>query len=342
MRATQPMPFTGFLSFFTKKLRLSNPWNYKVPFLISIPYFIFLIRSLPFENPLFAILASIAVIIGVAGIGYLTNDLGDRKKDALISKQNATSRLSVFNIVLLFVLFLAFALVPWFYLPFTRYSLLLLCWQFVLFCIYAFPPFRLKEKGFWGVMTDSLYAHVNPALLASYTFYLFGYVFFSSFIYFLITLCTWQFILGIRNIIFHQLKDLSDDLSSGTSTFVTTLGKTKATRLCSRYLLPLEVIAFLGFCAFVSTFNYWFALLVPAYWAVVLMANKRQLSQMNFRDRAYVLLDDLYIKWLPLFTLTLLCIEHPYFWPVLILHFVLFRSGIKSFFLNKLNFPENG
>mgnify|MGYP007073577543 FL=1 len=32
----------SFLLFFIKKLRLSNPWNYKVPFLIAIPYLILL------------------------------------------------------------------------------------------------------------------------------------------------------------------------------------------------------------------------------------------------------------------------------------------------------------
>lgn len=342
MRTVHTLSLTDFLSFFTKKLRLSNPWNYKIPFLISIPYFVFLMRSRPFEQPIYSIMVSVCVIIGVAGIGYLTNDLGDRQKDALISKQNATSRLSVYNITLLFTLFLAFALCPWLYLPFTLCSLLLLFFQLFLFCIYAFRPFRLKEKGLWGVLTDSFYAHVNPAILASYTFYMFGYVFLENFTCFLISLCLWQFILGIRNIIFHQVKDYADDISSGTKTFVTVSGKAKAINLCVRYLLPLEIVTFFIFSVFISTFSYLFISMVLIYWIIVYIKTKHKLHAMDYRDRAYVFLDDLYIKWVPLFILTILSIKDTSFLPVLIMHFLIFRSGIKSFLSNNLNVLKNG
>src|SRR5687768_476539 len=83
----------NFLFFFTKKLRLSNPWNYKVPFLLSIPYLVLLVGGYNEGKSFYAILASLSVIIGIAGFGYLTNDLGDRQKDQMINKENVTGQI---------------------------------------------------------------------------------------------------------------------------------------------------------------------------------------------------------------------------------------------------------
>ena len=174
------------------------------------------------------ILASICTIVGIAGFGYLTNDLGDKDKDKAIQKENVTSDLSLFNLVVLFVLFLLLAIAPWFYFPMRKWSYLLLFTQFFLFYIYAFPPFRFKEKGILGVVVDALYAHVNPAILAAYTFHLFtgeGYQNFTSFI---ILLGVWQLFVGIRGILFHQHKDYLNDINSGTRTFVNEYWKTKS------------------------------------------------------------------------------------------------------------------
>jgi 4-hydroxybenzoate polyprenyltransferase len=323
-----------FFGFFTKKLRLSNPWNYKVPFLICVPYFLFLLgNNNSSKHSFYNILASITIIIGVSGIGYLTNDIGDRKKDALVQKHNVASNLSGLNLIILMFFFLTLVLMPWYYLPFNKMSILLLMFQIFLFCLYSLPPFRLKEKGLWGILTDSLYAHVNPALLAAYTFYLLGYVSFHNFIQFVLFLCLWQFILGIRNIFFHQIKDYENDISSGTNTFVTTYGKLKSINLCENWLLPIEVASFLLFSIFILKFNSLLILLITGYWILVFVKNKNIISQFNFRDRANLFLDNLYIKWLPLAVLTALCIKSIYFCPLIILHFLIFRNGIKSFLL---------
>ena len=116
----------AFFEFFTKKLRLSKPWNYKIPLLISIPYFVFLIGNVSSFHPFNSILASIIVVIGVAGLGYLTNDLGDRKKDALISKDNFSNNLSPYLIIFLIFTFILLTFLPWLYLPFNIKSFYLL------------------------------------------------------------------------------------------------------------------------------------------------------------------------------------------------------------------------
>ncbi len=325
-----------FFVFFSKRLRLSNPWNYKIPFLITIPYLVFLIGSTASFQPIFSILVSIAIIIGVAGIGYLTNDLGDRKKDALILKPNSTQNLGLPSIVFLLVFFLLLIIAPWFYLPFDRLSLILLSVQIILFVVYAFPPLRLKERGFLGVLTDALYAHVVPAVLSSYTFYKFGFCSEKHFLVFVIILCAWQLILGIRNILFHQLKDYSDDIKSQTRTFVTYFGEEKSKLLCRNLLLPFEIFYFFIFALYISYLAWPFLPLLVVFWLFRYMKNKQKIKQLTFRDFAYVFLDDLYIKWIPMVVLILLSLKSLYFLPILVLHFVLFRNEIKSLLISKL------
>lgn len=323
-----------FLFFFTKKLRLSNPWNFKVPLLISIPYIVFLLSG--HHQCVFpAVLASVLIITGVAGIGYLTNDLGDRHKDGLIGKENATAQLSVPAIVFLFVLFMLLAIAPWFYLPVRRWSVGLLVMQFLLFYVYAFPPFRFKERGFLGVITDAGYAHINPALLAAYTFYLYTGKAFAGFYTFMLLLATWQLVLGIRNILFHQVKDHDKDIESGTHTFVTGTGIAKTTVLLKTILLPLETVLFIAFAGLITFYLPFFLPVIVLYWLFVTKQFVKNIKTKGFRDYAYLYLDDLYIKWVPLIVLTGLVMRSVNFLPVLVLHFLIFRTDIKTFLMNR-------
>lgn len=318
------------LLFFAKKLRLSNPWKFKAPVLMAVPYLVFLMSGDTGRHALTAVLASVTIIVGVAGLGYLSNDLGDREKDAAIQKENATIGLALSSIVLLFLLFLALATAPWLYLPFTWQSLYLLLFQLFLFYAYAFRPLRLKERRFLGVIADALYAHLVPTLLAAYTFYTLTGRHMAQDLLLLSVLCTWQLILGIRNICFHQLKDHDNDTASGTSTFVTHYGLQKTTVFITTYILPLELLSFLAFTVLVSCSFPLFAVVIAAYWLYKFLAERKTLSHFNYRDYAYKFLDDLYIQWLPLALLLLLCFRSFYFLPVLMLHLLLFRSELKT------------
>ena len=323
-----------FLLFFTKKLRLSNPWNFKVPLLVSIPYLVFLLSGQS-GSAFPAILASVMIITGVAGTGYLTNDLGDRHKDSLVQKENATAQLSAPALVFLFLLFMLLAIAPWFYLPVNAISICLLALQFLLFYVYAFPPFRFKERGFLGVLADAGYAHINPALLAAYTFYLYTGRAAAGFDTFMFLLAAWQLMLGCRNILFHQVKDHDKDIESGTHTFVTGTGIAKTTALLKRMLLPLETALFIAFAGFITLYLPFFLPVIVLYWLFVTKQFIKNIHAKSFRDYAYLYLDDLYIKWLPLIVLTGLVMQSVNFLPVLVLHFLIFRTDIKTFLLNR-------
>ena len=320
-----------YLFFFSKSLRLSNPWNYKVPVLISFTYLVLLLANYTQLNVFFAFISSLFIIIGVAGIGYTSNDLGDRKQDKSINRQNILTQLSPFKIVGLFVLFFALAIFPWFYLPFNLFSLIFFSSELLLFFLYALPPFRFKELGFLGVLTDSLYAHVLPALLASYTFFLFTKQSILSSQVLLMCLLTWQFFLGLRNILFHQLSDLNDDLVSATRTFVTKMGEKRAKKL-TVILILLELSCFLFFLSVLFTKNQIIYLPIMAvfFWLWAVFKYKGKLLNSDFRTLTYLFLDDLYVKWMPLAILIQLCTISNVYVLLLILHIVLFKNDIKG------------
>lgn len=321
---------TQKLNFFTKKLRLSNPWNYKVPLLITFPYLLILVSTQKNPHAFYAILASVLIIVGVAGLGYLSNDLGDKNKDTLIEKQNATSELTSVGLVFLFVLFFLLAIVPWAFMPLGKWTFVLLSGQFVLFYVYAFPPFRLKERGIFGVVADACYAHLIPAILASYTFFLYGEKSFQNMYTLLVLLGLWQFVLGLRNILFHQVNDMENDMLSDTLTFAMTYGKKRTENLLQKIVLPLEVLLFSVFVAWLSHYMFLLATGIVLYWGFTAIQLKFRIKQLGVRQFAYTFLDDVYIKWVPLFVLLELVFTQPLYFPILIMHVLLFKNGFKT------------
>ena len=329
-----------FLLFFTKKLRLSNPWNFKAPLLITFPYLVMLLSNDMATHAFLAVIVSIVVIIGVAGLGYLSNDLGDRKKDARIGKENVLIGMPWSGLLVLFLLFFAFTLLPWLYLPFNSISGLLLALQLGLFFLYAMPPFRLKERGVLGLVSDALYGHALPAVLAAYTFYLFCGAQMVNFKAFLLLLFSWQSVQGVRNILFHQIKDFESDQKSGTATFVTSRGLEPSLKLVKTRLLPAEVLLFALFLTGIwFLWGHWMlTLFALGHTLACLFRYRKQWASMDYRARAYACLDDFYILWLPLLVLLLMCLESRHFWPILVLHLLLFKNGIKSNL--KFKFPK--
>ena len=72
-----------FVDLVYRRLRLRNPWNYKAPLLISLPYFMIAVGRVPWDRALLGILAALCTIAGIAGAAYFINDLGDARSDLL-------------------------------------------------------------------------------------------------------------------------------------------------------------------------------------------------------------------------------------------------------------------
>jgi len=277
------------------------------------------------------------------GFGYLTNDLADRKKDVLAGKPNGTANLSSTSVIILVGLFLAIAIFPWCYLPMDVVSVICITAEFALFVLYAFPPFRLKERGFLGVITDALYAHVVPGFLASWTFYLVGEKAFNDFFYFVIALSIWQLFSGIRNIVSHHYKDFDNDISSGTKTFATSIGKDKTYLLMKRVFVPLEVLSFIGFLVIVQLeIDYLFVVLIGFFFLAWSNFQNGE-SDTPLKHFTNTFLDRFYIHWFPYIVIFALVFTNMEFWWLLVFHFLIFHpliGRITQRFKSKRNEPE--
>lgn len=326
-----------FYHFLTKSLRLSKPWKYKVPLLIAFPYFMVLNGNLAHSIFLESILAAFTTTLGFLGIAYLSNDLSDRKKDQLAKKSNSLQQLRVWEITALYILFLCFAFLPWKYLPLDNVSLALIGLELGLLFIYSFPPLRLKERKRMGLLADALYAHVIPALLASWTFFLLIGQSYPLFTLFAATLACWQFVSGLRNILSHQIKDYQNDLTSQTRTWVTHIGLERAQKILIKRLVPLEFISFLMFLIVLQLEIIYLLPIVFIYWIFAYQKFKRKkedITELPVKHFTNIILDDFYIKWLPLIILSSIIFILTEVRTVLFIHLLLFSEPIKKGAIN--------
>ena len=323
------MLLNNLFHFFSNKLRLNKPWNYKVPVLISLPYFQLLVNPVSNELAYTAIAFSYCTIIGIAGIAYLFNDWSDKQKDIDAGKPNALIDFSSKKFYALLGLFFSMTIVPWLWFPTTALSWVLLVTEIALFALYSFKPIRLKEKGILGLICDTLYAHTLPALLASYTFYLLGNKQFTGFSIYCAALIGWQFFLGMRNIVFHQLDDLENDQKSETKTWVSTVGIAKTHQLLTTVFIPLEVLFLLGISLLFTKNILWFLpFFVMHTLYVFFQSSKSDTKSKNLQEKTYAFLDNFYNLWLPIIFL-LAMIFHPIeVTPILLVHLLFFQTGL--------------
>lgn len=153
--------------------------------------------------------------IGIGFLGYFLNDISDVASDKAAGKNNIASNLKTIEKAIIILISTCVGVLP---ISFHNPAVItLICLEILLLFSYSFPPFRLKERGFLGVITDSLYAYVVPSLiLLTYLDSIFEV---DSFFWYFLPL--FGFFLGVRNILDHQLDDYDNDLVSGTKTFVT-------------------------------------------------------------------------------------------------------------------------
>ncbi len=324
-------------------VKVIDPWRYKVPVIMAIAYLVLGICKILFLVSAKFILLSLITVFGIAQIAYLLNDWGDEKKDLAVAKRNVVVGLSFLNRIFLLSIVLAFALLPWLFFPYNKINIILLGVELFLFLFYALPPFRSKERPIAGILTDTLYAHVVPCLLAAFTFmeisnktspkipcsqdFPVGA--------FLVVMSLWQFFLGIRNIFLHQLGDFNDDMASDMKTFVTYYGVDFTERCVKYFALPFEIIFLFTFLFILGKLS----LLLPAAYLVFLTFvaanNKSNLKFQNnkdgekffdYRSFCYQFLDNFYLDWFPLAVLLVLIFNDWRFVFLFAIHVFLFRN----------------
>ena len=287
-------------------------------------------------NILFYLFISILLSIGIAGLGYVMNDIKDFKDDLQNNKPNLFNKFSKSQSVLLVVLFALLSIFPWLYLPTDKYTFYLLVIEFLLFFVYAFPPFRLKEKGFLGIITDALYAQVVPSLLAVYTFSKISNTILN--VKLIVLYSAWLLLVGIRNIIKHQVEDFDNDKNTKTKTFVTIYGIEYSKKISLKYLFPIEFILFTSLLITIKT-PYFIALLGYLLYTTILFIKRNKTTEIDsFYFINTRIFNEFYEIHLPIILLVCFCFSNAIFIFILGFNLLIFSPIYLSYlkgFLNK-------
>ena len=248
-----------------KFMRISNWWHYKAAPLMAFIYAKAFINAMTPSELLPSSVVFFVAVIGIASSGHFINDLADIKEDELSGKENFAAKMTYPQKLLSAVFLLILTVAPWFYLKINALIIILLLLQFVLFIIYSFKPFRLKNRHFWGVLADAMYGHIVPALvvLTVFSYYGVNRNLFSLINSFSLVLIIWLLTKGMRNIILHQIDDRKKDRQVMVNTFVVRFGSVFSLDFINYLILPLEFVVFvILICLASNTFPFFYIFLV--------------------------------------------------------------------------------
>ncbi|MBP7388797.1 MAG: UbiA family prenyltransferase [Chitinophagales bacterium] len=317
-----------------KIIRLSHWWSIIPPQIAGWIYYAALRNEQSFlEHEARNVLLFIAGVIFIAAFGYLYNDYCDADSDRLACKKNLLSEKSKVIQLVAVLMPLAAGVSSWYFVQTNWIAKALYALQIVALVVYSARPFRLKNRGAWGVICDTFYGHVNPAFFTVFTFYNPFQLMQKTEALFLLFLLIVTSLKGVRNILLHQLQDRKADRMAGIQTMVVKQGALFTLNLINTLLLyeitftallviaistilPPVLISLLLFTMFTYLkFSGWKLGYLP----------RRQL-----KFKFHYFLNDYYERWLPFFLLLILISQQPVFLYLLVLHIIAFPAMITE------------
>ena len=328
-------------------LRAHRWWDTQIPVMLALVYAVLAeAEPAPAVTTTLGTLALFLVAsVGFAGFGHLFNDLFDLKQDMESGVSNLVAGRHPLRLAATFILVLLLAWVPWRWLPTTPAVWTLLGLEFSIFILYSLPGVRLKERGLLGPIADALYSWTISTAVALLVFARLGAVVVPA--WSLAILTAWAFVLGLRNILTHQMEDAGRDQLAGMTTFVTRHGWLSTFRFLQRVLLPAEGLLFLALLLLIGVD----APILPIgflIWTGLVVARERDraLQWPAIKERVPAihrlfffnisLLQRFYTLWFPLLTLVVLVVLHPSYLLLGILHLLLFENGLTVLFRTDL------
>jgi glycosyltransferase involved in cell wall biosynthesis/1,4-dihydroxy-2-naphthoate octaprenyltransferase len=323
------------------KLRTKQWWQPKAGMLLSAVYLAVFFFKINFSEASRYFLPALATILGIGLFGHFLNDWTDLESDRKVGKTNMLSKMSTVNSSVLLIVILIVALLPWFVLPFDNFSIYLLLSEFLLLFLYAFPPLRLKDRGFLALLTDALYAYAIPFLLAFHTFQLISVANTSALLYGIIF--GWQFSIGMVNILIHQLEDFENDVKTSSITWVIQIGKDKSRKLLFFVFWPLMLVGFALFIWVISSQSWSLYYLVPLLFVLFqfgMVFKNKNLSAFVKSNLSSDLqkINIHYHLFLPYWNLLLLVFIDIRFAIIVFFHYLLFNFSTVSWWFKKVLF----
>jgi len=321
------------LLLFSKAIRSQDWWLYKIPPLLAIAYAEILVLDLPVLQSILTVSALLFAIACVAAYGHIINDSFDVEVDRQVGKRNSMAQFLPWQRAL-FCLALA---VLGFSLPilmhFGTLAIALLGINYLLPTLYSAPPFRFKEKGVLGIISDAAGAHAIPTLFIVTTFAHLGAAPSLQVTGLAIAAIAWSFFAGIRGILLHQLWDRHDDLKSGVKTLVTESDVETVRFWMSRVIFPIELLL-LGSLILVIAHSSPLILVFTIVYFLLKITLFKLDPTATFDpapiQKAYVIPHDFYEVGLPLILAIALSLQNPWFAILLLLQVILFYPSIEQ------------
>ena len=310
-------------------------WLYSfLPMIFGNLYLFILVLDIPFNARSIILLAlSFIVSAGFASVGYLINEASDIASDQASGKNNQLAGVSKGRLVFLLTCSLLFCLLPWLWLPFDSKSLALILAQFLSYLLYSLPPFRWKKNPFLSIILDSLYAYILPLFLAANTFILFSDSYFHS--SFLLLFFLLYLLIGCRNIIVHQIKDIFKDQLSNITTLPRLLGVKKANRILINILRLEALLSFIWIGILTKQSSpYFIFLIIPLLFELFELRKswKNRLSNYIVYNNIRQGLNFFFQVWVPYFLILLLGLKNWYWFGLAVAH--------SLFFLDRVSFSK--
>jgi 4-hydroxybenzoate polyprenyltransferase len=322
-------------------LKIHRWWDYQLTIMLALAYQIMArAPSVPrLSSWLTAFVLFVLACVGIAGFGHLVNDYFDRAADRLSGAPNLVGDRATGSLAAKTIAVVALAWIPWLLLPADAVIFSLLILEFVLFVLYSMPVIRFKERGLLGPVTDSLYSYTISTSVATLVFAKLAQFDIPG--WFSVLIAAWSFLLGLRQILAHQILDASRDAYTGLRTFVTIHGWQQTVFILDRVILPGELGLFLiVLCSLApNSASTWVGFLI--YVPAVLLVNRNRdirfavnpwrlprIDRLIFLNNT--LLFRFYTEWFPLLGLIPLVQRVPSYLTVAVLHLFLFNNGLKS------------
>lgn len=320
-------------------IRANQWWGFKAAPILGFTYFYIYFFNHSYLDTSLIVLMSAITVVGIAGFGYVINDLYDIEADKKAGKKNPFEGKSKSFILAVFIILQVLAWTPWLYLRSYPFIWFVLIFQIFLFIIYAHPFIRLKEKKIWGPICDALYGHAVPIIIACLTYQQYlneipynKWFFFSS-------LFAWQFFKGLRNIFLHQLDDYENDINSKISTYTTLKGKSFVYQLLLRKIVPLETLTLFTFMLSLSgTFSsIWIYFII---FMIINIFGHGLFRYVHYQENSYTqntfiyFLNNFYEIYLPYYFILWCILINPAWIILLLFHVFLFPSTAQALIID--------
>lgn len=221
-------------------IRSQEWWAHKLPPLLAIGYATALMSEIPlYQTAIWLIFLLFSLVVGAIYVSVI-NDITDLDEDLASGKANRIQRINPKWrwLIPVFCLFTGTGCTFLMYPNGLSCLLYLLSW--IVFSLYSIKPFRLKNRGIWGVLADACGSHVFPGLLMvsaiSYVAKLqINWIWF-------VAVGIWSFCYGLRGILWHQFADRDNDIKVKLNTYASSI-QPESFRPKAKWLFAIELVA---------------------------------------------------------------------------------------------------